>query len=110
VTGDGATDGQHSDAAREMWKRIGRVPKYLEQPVWPELPVEVAHIWHWFSEIIAGCDGSGWGPAIVSWSSIDSWSRLTGKDLEPWECRALVSLGVLRANILAERDGAADKN
>ncbi|MEP9389661.1 hypothetical protein [Mesorhizobium sp. KR9-304] len=86
------------------------MPKHLVEPEWPELPFEVAHVWHWFSEIISGCGGGGWGAAIVTWSSIESWARLTGKDVEPWECRALVGLGVLRANILAERDGASDKN
>lgn len=62
----------------------------------------IAYLWRWFNEVIAGVPSSGMGPQVMTWSDIRAWSDLTGEVLEPWEARALVTLGMTRAAVLSE--------
>ena len=36
----------------------------------------------------------------VTWEGLAAWSDITGIDLLPWEARAMVALGGVRANAL----------
>lgn len=107
--GDGATAGEHADAAADIWAKTGKRPKVAPQADAPPFPFEIEHVWSWFNEIIAGCE-AGWGPAIITWISLDAWCAMTGNALEPWEARALVRLGARRANVLTEERNAQNKD
>lgn len=54
-----------------------------------------------------GLEASGGfgGVPLVSWAALRSWSLLTQTALEPWEARALVRLGIVRAAIVNKKDG-----
>jgi hypothetical protein len=45
----------------------------------------------------------------VTWRDVADWMRLTGNVLEPWEARAIVTLGLVRANIVSEKMAAEHK-
>lgn len=69
------------------------------------MPDLLSHLWAWLAEILAG-EPAGFGPSIVTWTGLQAWAALTGRQPEPWECEALVRLGILRANILGEETDA----
>ena len=67
------------------------------------MPEAVSYLWAWFLEIAMGLASNGMGVPIVTWESLFAWRCQMGVDLDPWEARALVRLGSLRAEILAEK-------
>jgi hypothetical protein len=68
----------------------------------PEFPVQLRYVWDWFCEIIPGIQGSGFSYPIISWSELDAWARLTGRELSSHEARTIVRLGEKRCAILSE--------
>lgn len=40
---------------------------------------------------------------VVTWEGLEAWCRQMGIHLEPWEAKAMVTLGVTRANVNAEK-------
>lgn len=54
-------------------------------------------------EISLGVAANGMSPVQIAWRDLVDWSDLTGNALEPWEARALVTLGVVRMNIQSEK-------
>jgi hypothetical protein len=54
-----------------------------------------------------GISSGGFGPAVITWSDLQSWKLAMGIELAPWESRALVQLGSLRAAIAAEANPPA---
>lgn len=98
---DGATEGEHSEANERIRRRLGKKgPSNVPQP--PPFPKEVAYLWGWFLEVVQGLPANGMCPSPVAWTDLAAWSGLTGTELCPWEARALVALGDLRARVLAE--------
>lgn len=72
-------------------------------PAGPPFPDDLSYLWEWFTEISAGLAAGGFGPPTVTWEAIAAWRRLADiGPIEPWEARALVRLGLLRAEIAAE--------
>lgn len=65
----------------------------------PPFPTSLRYLWTLFAEIVDGLDGSGWGPAVVTWQALEAWSRVTGVTIEPREAAALVKLGAVRAEV-----------
>lgn len=63
----------------------------------PEFPWEMNYLWTWFKEISMGLTISGFGYPTITWETLESWCRLTRRDLERWEVVTLVQLGALRA-------------
>jgi hypothetical protein len=43
------------------------------------------------------------GVATVTWEGLAAWCELTGIELKPWEARAMVRLGNVRANALTPK-------
>jgi hypothetical protein len=76
----------------------------VSQP--PPFPEPLRYLWEWFCEILQGIDGNGWSQPVVSWMAIDSWSRMTRQEVAPRDARTIVRMGVMRANILAEKPKA----
>lgn len=76
----------------------------------PEFPDAIEYLWRWFQEISLGLPVSGFGPPVVTWEALRAWQDLAGVGrIEPWEARALVQLGMLRAAILAEKSNAENR-
>jgi hypothetical protein len=79
---------------------IKRAPS--PEDVVPEFPEPLAYLWDDFREIIGGLQGNGWSYPVITWECLEAWSRLTGRQIEPRECKVIVRLGALRASILNE--------
>lgn len=74
-----------------------------EQLRGPPLPQALAYLWIYFQEHSMGLSQTGMGPAVVTWESLSGWCALTGITLLPWEAKAMVRLGVMRATVEAEK-------
>lgn len=68
----------------------------------PEIPEPLVYLWVLFNELSMGLSINGMAPVVVTWEALQAWSRLTSTALVPWEVRALVRLGTLRASIQSE--------
>lgn len=98
----GGTERDHEDAAARI--RAG-LPGGRNKPAAPErlkCPAPLAYLWNRFVEIMEGASGGGMGPATITWTDLAAWGDLTGEAQEPWECRLLMRLSVLRAEIASE--------
>lgn len=69
----------------------------------PEFPQPIGYVWFWFQEIIRGIQGNGWSVPLITWSDLDSWSRLTATELMPREAKTIIALGVIRTNVMSEK-------
>lgn len=66
-------------------------------------PPGTEHLWIWFLEIVTGIKGTGFGLPSISWSELRDWSSLVNIQLEPWEVRALIRLGMARVEVLSKK-------
>lgn len=74
----------------------------------PEYPESVEYLLGWSQELV-GRSGSGMtGPAPLSWSTLDAWSRLTGRLLGSDECEALMVLDHAMRNPEEPREQIVD--
>lgn len=105
LSADGATQGEHDDAALAIWAKLGRRPKLTSEDdaSLPECPAPIAYLWQFFCEILLGCQANGFSPKTIGWGDLSSWCDLTGTALEHWERMALIELSALRAEILSEQ-------
>jgi len=71
-------------------------------PSVPPFPARLTYLWRDFCDIVAGMEGNGWGPPVITWQGLSAWCKMTGAQLAPWEARLLIRLGSLRARILSE--------
>jgi hypothetical protein len=70
----------------------------------PEFPDLLDYLWGWFQEISYGLAPNGFAPPVITWEALRSWQALSQVgELEPWESRTLVQLGMLRASVQAEK-------
>jgi hypothetical protein len=83
-----------------------RVPEVDSGPEFPEL---LGYLWRWFQEISWGLAPNGFAPPMITWETLRAWQAIGQIELDPWEARALVQLGMLRASIQAEKTGAANR-
>lgn len=49
-----------------------------------------------------GLAQNGMAPPAVTWEGLKAWCEQMRVTLEPWEARAMVTLGTVRANVDAE--------
>ena len=104
VAADGATHGEHNDAALAIWAELGKRPKAsADDEQLPDCPAPIAYLWQWFCEILLGCHANGFSPKMIGWSDLSAWCALTGTALKHWERMALIELSALRAEILSEQ-------
>lgn len=69
---------------------LGRKPD--SDLIGPDLPNTVGYLWAWFAEL-ASCRSVGMaGINPINFVDIDAWSRLTGRNVQPYEVRALLDL------------------
>ncbi len=71
----------------------------------PPFPDELDYLWRWWSEIIEGTEGNGFGAPRTGWLVLAAWSDLSRTLLEPWEARALVKIGNVFASVHNEDIG-----
>jgi hypothetical protein len=68
------------------------------------------YLWDWFREISFGLAPNGFAPPVITWEALRSWqSMMDVGELEPWEARTLIQLGVLRASVQAEKSEAENR-
>ncbi len=58
----------------------------------PPLPVQLAHVWHWFLELSLGRTGSGFGLNALTWADMDAWARLTQRRMTREDITCLKAL------------------
>lgn len=51
----------------------------------PPYPHGFEYLWLWYIEVSAGRQSGMNGPNPISWSEIDSWSRMTRRHPQAWE-------------------------
>ncbi|WP_296741444.1 hypothetical protein [Mesorhizobium sp.] len=76
----------------------------------PDFPWPLEYLWIDFLEISMGITSNGFGPALITWDVLQSWSMLRGIALDPKDALALIKLGHSRATILIEKPKDAGKN
>lgn len=78
----------------QVFKQTGRLPKELaEQPRLPEL---FGHVWEWFTELHCS--------EVLEYSEIESWSRLTHRNVTASEVSILRKLSTLFWKIVHGRN------
>jgi hypothetical protein len=95
---DGATLREHlMKACRQtkIWP-----DEYREAPC----PPCMALVWNWFQDLSARRTGNGYGPNPLSFTEIDTWARLSGITLTPFELQAIVALDAHYLRHRAEQD------
>lgn len=55
----------------------------------PDLPGGCELLWADFLELHAARTTSGMGPARIGYRDIESWQRVTGANLKPWQIAAI---------------------
>lgn len=67
----------------------------------PPFPQPLRYLWLMWVEVADGLESGGWGVPVVTWQSLDAWSRLTGVTIAPCEALALVRIGAIRAAVVS---------
>jgi hypothetical protein len=58
----------------------------------PPLPPEMRYLWNMFIQVSRHRPINGANFLALNWSDIESWSRLYGMALKPWELDAITML------------------
>lgn len=100
---DGATKGEHTSSAALQWEKIGK-PQLAKSLVAdpPHFPDELSYLWDWYRIHAMGIALSGMAPAVVTWEGVAAWALLMDVALQPWEARAMVTIGYIRAVVEGE--------
>lgn len=74
-------------------------------PDMPPFPWALVDLWDLFLELALGVGSNGMGPPVVTWLDVEAFDRAADHGLSPWEKRALVRLGSVRASVMGEEMG-----
>ncbi len=55
------------------------------------------YIWDWFFD--CNPSGYGWGPIKISYTEVESFSKMRQLDIRPWEAELIVDLSVLNVEV-----------
>lgn len=84
---DGATKKDHLE---KVAAKLGSAPEELEAYYASGLPDELAYIWEYFCNMCQRRQAAdGGGPEFISNQEVESWARLRGVSLAPWETAML---------------------
>jgi hypothetical protein len=84
----------------QVYETTGKMPDRLAEE--PELSAAGLHIWNWFLELSSVRGSSGFGPLPISFLEMQSWSQLTGKDISPFEVRAIKTIDSVYLRLKSE--------
>ena len=87
-----------------------RGPKTTALDAAPPFPDELRYLWLWFSEHCWGLQASGLAIPHVTWEGLAAWCAMMDIALMPWEARAMVRLGTVRAAELGKPKPEAATN
>ena len=59
------------------------------------MPIGAIHVWTTFIRLHNRRGSSGFGPSPILWSDIDSFTRLSGFVLAPWELEIIEDLDMV---------------
>jgi hypothetical protein len=66
----------------------------------PPIPTEVRGLYEVFYTLSAA-RRSGFGACALTFTDIESWSRLSGVDLTPWELETLIAMDAAALSVAA---------
>ena len=78
------------DAAQEFAADLGWAEE--EQEEGPLCPDELVHVMGYFYELAAARPAGFAGPSAISYSDIESWLRLTGRTVDPFEVQCITAI------------------
>lgn len=81
---DGSPLLAHLQAA---WRASGKMPAMLANA--PTMPEGCETLWRNFLELHDSRGSTGWGAARVTFADMDSWQRVRGTTLRPWEVECI---------------------
>jgi hypothetical protein len=100
---DGASQAEHQASAARQLAALGRKAAARQaDPDLPAFPWALEHLWDLFLDLVIGVASNGMAPPVVTWRDVEAFDAAADLDLAPWEKRALVRLGNLRAMVLSE--------
>ena len=73
-----------------VWKQTKRKPKRLNEI--PKLPELFAHLWEYYTELN--------GAEALTFSEIESWSRITKRNIESYEALILKRLDSIYLKVI----------
>ena len=73
-----------------VYRQTGKLPEQLA--IEPDMPQSVAHVWQYFTELHRTRGGNGFGANPIAYMEIESWCRLSGISLYPWEVALITAL------------------
>jgi hypothetical protein len=53
------------------------------------MPDGCGNVWELWQDINSGLDGSGMGPATITWTALRAWESCNATKLEAWEIKAI---------------------
>lgn len=93
--GDGAT-------LRTHLQRLAQNTSRVDDRLLEEVPRSLRYLWDAFTDLGAK-RRAGMGASPLTFVDIESWSRLYGVRLNPWELDTLIQLDVVTLNKAAEQ-------
>jgi len=94
---------EHLLAAQEQ---TGQTPQMLLDA--PPLPAGCEELWQVFNELHACRGNFGFGPVRITYADIDSFQRVSGVTLQPWELSAIRKADAAYLRQWAERNRRDD--
>jgi hypothetical protein len=75
-----------------VWRQNGRKPQQLEELTSVQCPDVLRPMWNIFLRIAKKRKSNGFGPEYLSDEQIETWFRLRGRKLHPWQLELLDKL------------------
>lgn len=82
----------------QVQKTLGKKPKQLEELSTHTIPVNLDYLWDWYEQEL-------FNGGKLTWTELDSWSRLTRRQLLPWELDVIRSLDTIYLKV--QHDGSS---
>lgn len=93
--------GSLADHRASIERQTGRRLPEAVAPV-RTLPVVLAHVWEWFTELAARRTGGPVGPNPITHGDIRAWAVTTGRDPTPEEVQLLCRMDDLAMTVFRE--------
>ena len=91
--GEGKPQGSLRDQLNSVYRQTGVLPIELVEE--PQIPECLDYVWQWFIELNRTRSSNGFSMNPISYSEIDSWARVTGTPINPFEVQLIKDLDTL---------------